>query len=138
MRWPALGLLAVLTPVAPQDNLVNERVPVDRPALERHWGLDCSAVVLRVRAAMAAPASGRPTPETETIGSDLSRCATLDKREAAGTGRHQRLFDAYRRWRGALAAGRSQECMEARRALEALLDGEFDLYQGAPSLPAVK
>lgn len=138
MRWPVLGLLAVLTPVAAQDNQVNERLPVDRPALERHWGLDCSAVVLRVRAAMAEPEAGRAAPEAETIGRDLSRCAALDKRESAGAGRHQRLFDAYRRWRGAVEAGRSQECLETRRALEVVLDSEFDLYQGAPGLPAVK
>lgn len=134
MRWAILALLAVLSPLRGQDDLVNERLPADRLALERHWGLDCSAAVDDVRALLGEAEAGSGvtlSPEREaSIVQDLERCALLDRRADTASGRHHGLSGAFQRWRGASAGGREAERMAARCALSALLDTEFDLNQG--------
>lgn len=115
MRWAAVGLLALVAPLAAQDDLVNERPPADRAALERHWGVDCAAAVDRLRQVAMAP--GRPDEEIDPIEDTLGRCALLDRREEDGHGRYQRLLDLLRDWRVAADAGRREDCKAVRRRL---------------------
>lgn len=117
-----------MAPAGAQDSLVNERLPADRAALERHWALDCSEVVDAVRAlaggTACSPAS-LPEKREASITSDLARCALLDRRESVATGRHGRLYEAFRRWREAAAEGREDDAAASRRAVSAMLDTEF-------------
>lgn len=127
-----LAPLALLLPAQAQDDLVNERPPVDRFSLERHWGLDCSAAVEEVRALLGDAKAGAalPSEREALLARELTRCALLDRREPTGAGRYQELSGAFQRWREARAGGREAERMAARCALLALLNKEFDLNQG--------
>lgn len=112
-----------------QDAVVNERLPADRAALERHWALDCSEAVDAVRTLAAggtacSPAS-LPAEREASIASDLARCAVLDRRESVAAGRHGRLYEAFRRWREAAAEGRDDDAAAFRRGVSAVLDTEF-------------
>lgn len=124
-----LALLAALSPVRGQDDLVNERLPADRLALERHWGVDCSAAVDDLRALLGEAEDGSGmtlSPERgASIEHDLERCAVLDRRDCVAPGRHGRLYEAFRHWREAATEGREDDAAASRRAVSAMLDAEF-------------
>ena len=97
--------LTVPSALCADDDRVNERPPVDRTALERHWGLDCASARARLGdAAHRVTAGDGPAGDLAPVLDDLAACALLDRRSPAPVP-HAELLRAGRGLQSALTRG---------------------------------
>lgn len=139
-RFIAAALAMIVMPLAAQEDTVNERLPADRAAIERHWGVDCPAAIADARQLLAVAErlpDAELSPRLERLATSLRPCVLLDRRGVASEGRHGRVAGAIREWRESLESGRESGAREARRALARTLERDFDLNQGRSGPPGL-
>jgi len=130
---PLLLILAGAGLAAQPGDVVNERPPTNRSAIERHWGLDCPAVVATLDSLLtraAGLARHDQATRLDEVMASLETCALLDRRHPGEEDRFLRVYRAARGWRDALKEGSWARCEAARRKLKSTLEQAFDLSQG--------
>lgn len=69
-----------MSPLALADrsaDAVNERIPVEKAALEQHWSVDCTAAWNRFRSRIAQPPPDRPSEGALALQRELQLCAYI-------------------------------------------------------------